>query len=618
LLCGALSSVRADVSVLTQHNDNARTGANLQETLLTTQNVNTAQFGKLFARAVDGQIYAQPLYLSNVNIGGKQRNVVFVATLHNTVYAFDADAPDASAPLWQINLGTSVDILTAFGSAMKEIDKEIGIVGTPVLSPETGLLYVVAATQDANGGPYHQLLYALNIYTGQPMKGSPIEIAGSVNGKGAGSSGGVLAFNPLKHLQRSALLLLNGVVYITFCSHGDQGPYHGWVFAYDAATLEQAGIFCTTPDGTQGGIWMSGQGPAADADGHLYLMTGNGSFNADQTTGRDYGDSFLKLRLEDSTFQVLDSFTPYNQAVLSAGDTDLGSSGPALLPGTPLIVGGGKDGFLHLIDRTAMGGYNSLDNSQIVQSFKATNGHIHGSPVYWNGPNGPMIYLWGENDALKAFRLVNGVFATTPAFRSAMYAPRGMPGGMLAISANGSTAGTGILWASLPFSGDANMQTQPGLLRAFDASTLTELWNSRQNAARDDLGNFAKFCCPTIANGKVYLATFSNQLVVYGLFVPMPQITPGGGTSVNSVRVTLSDPVAGTTLRYTLDGSDPTATSTAYSSPLLLTRSALLKVRGFKAGYAPSAVAQARFTILQGARGGKQPGPSPIGPPRPR
>jgi hypothetical protein len=306
------------------------------------------------------------------------------------------------------------------------------------------------------------------------------------------------------------------VIYLAFGSHGDLPPYHGWVMGYDAATLQQVGVFNTTSKGNRGGIWQGGQGLTSDENGYIYLMSGNGSFSYN-TGGPNLGMSFVKLSTPGLT--VVDWFTPYDYSILNSADADLGASGPLLIPGTNLIMGGGKEKVFHVLNRNNMGHFHAGSNSQIVQNFRATGGHIHGSPIYWDSPNkGPVVYVWGENDYLKAFNLVNGLFQLRPAANSTMKVPRGMPGAMLSLSADGSMPGTGIVWASHAYSDSTSSRPVPGILRAFDASNVSiQLWNSKQKGARDDLGNFAKFCSPTIANGKVYLGTFSNQLVVYGL-----------------------------------------------------------------------------------------------------
>lgn len=533
-------SMSAQVSVLMQHNDAARTGANLAETVLNVSNVNVTQFGKLFTRSVDGQMYAQPLVVSNVNIPGKgARNVVFVATMHNSVYAFDADDPAANSPYWSVNLGPSVP---SQDTGTGDIQPEIGITATPAVDPSSNTIYVVAKTKES--GSYLHRLHALDLSSGQEKAPGPVLISASVPGNGDGNNGGVISFNHLVQLNRSALLLLNGRLYVAFGSHGDKSPAHGWILGYDAATLQRTAVFNSTATGWLGTIWQAGQGMAADAAGYLYLITGNGAFNY-STGGQDLGQSFVKLSTPNLT--VVDWFTPYNYANLNAVDFDLGASGPLLIPGTNLLVGGGKESVFYLLDRSQLGHFNAGGDTQIVQSFTAGAGHIHGSPVYWNGPGGPFIYLWSEQDRLKQFRF-GSVFQTTPVATSDMTVPPGMPGGMLAISAAGNAPGSGILWAAHPL-GDSNPATVPGILRAFDAADVgTELWNSLENAPRDDVGNFAKFCAPTIANGKVYMATFSNRLVVYGL-------SPTACPTITLAPSTLPSATAGTAYNQTVTPS---------------------------------------------------------------
>ncbi|WP_350339209.1 Ig domain-containing protein [Geomonas sp. Red32] len=490
----------------------------MSETVLTTANVSVSTFGKLFSRSVDGQIYAQPLYLPNVTIQGTSRNVVFAATMHNSVYAFDADDPASSSPLWQVNLGTPVPA-TDISSSYLDITPEIGILATPVIDPATGTIYVVAKTKDTATGTYHFRLHALDAASGGEKFGGPVEITAQVRGSGDGSSGGVVTLDPLHHLNRPGLLLLNGTVYLGFGSVGDISPYHGWVLAYNAGTLQQTSVFNVTPNGSQGAIWQAGKGLAADAAGNIYLMTGNGTFDAN-TGGSDYGDSVLKLSTA-SGLSVADYFTPFNQATLSANDADLGSGGPMLIPGSNLMACMGKDGVMRLIDTLNLGKFSSTTNND-VQEFQAVpSGSIFmGGTIYWNSPgSGPSLYVWGPNDYLKQYRFTGSALQTTPVSQSTMTEFGGSSNSVpLSLSANGSLAGSGIVWASAAYQQDPNQQTVPGILRALDAGNLSaELWNSKLNAARDDVGNYAKFSPPTVANGKVYLATFSNQLHAYGL-----------------------------------------------------------------------------------------------------
>ena len=502
--------------ILTQHDNVARTGANRQETMLNTASVNPASFGKLFTRTVQGYLYAQPLYVPNLKMAdSKIRNVVFLATSHNSVYAFDADDPKATKPLWTINLGPSVPAAEIYVTQWTDMRGEIGITSTPVIDMATGTLFTVAKTKE--NGTYVQRFHALSLTTGKERPGSPVLIKASVPGTGAGSAGGQVAFDPVRQLQRTSLLLMNGVVYAAFGSHADQGVFHGWILGYSARTLAQTCVFNATPDGSDGAIWQASMGLASDGVGNLFAATGNGTFDAN-TGGKDWGNTLLRLRPEGKTLKVMDYFTPYNQAQLNMHDTDLGASGPLLIPNSRLMLQGGKDGWLYLVNRDKMGHYGKGSNDQIVQSFHITSGNIHGGPVYWDGPGGPWVYAWAEFDHLKAFHLADGKLEQFPSSQSEWQVPDGMPGGFLSVSSNGSQAGTGIVWTNTPWDANANWDTVPGIIRAYDAVDLThELWNSRMNDARDDSGMFAKFCPPTVVNGKVYVSTFSNQLQVYGL-----------------------------------------------------------------------------------------------------
>jgi hypothetical protein len=508
LLLGCLAASRAGaqtVSVLMQHNDLSRTGSNPSETALNTSNVNVNQFGKLFARTVDGQIYAQPLYVPGVTVAGIAHNVVYVATMHNSVYAFDADDPSASTPLWQVNFGTSVP------STCDSTQPEFGILSTPAIDPSTNTIYVAARTTEPNGSVLYRL-HALDITTGAEKANSPVVIQASVPGIGLGSANGMIAFDASIEINRPGLLLLAGNVYLAFSSACDAGNYHGWVLAYNAATLAQTAVFNDTPHGGFGGIWQAGNGPAVDSTGNIYYIAGNGSFDANQPGGFDYGEAFFRLSQDLS---ILDWFTPRNATAIQQYDLDL-VGGPVLLPGTTYMLGGDKSGMLYVLDTTNMGHFNSAGDTQIVQEFQASAGEILAAPVVWTGPAGQFLYVWSENDHLNQYSVSAGQLQTTPVATSTAADADGAAGGALAISSNGGSSGTGILWAAAAVNFDT--VPPPGILRAFDATNVgVELWNSYQNPSRDDFGLFAKFAAPTIANGKVYLATFSNQLVAYGL-----------------------------------------------------------------------------------------------------
>ena len=498
---GAMSATPG--AILSAQYDNNRTSSNPNETILNTSNVNVNQFGKLFSLPVDGYVYAQPLYVPTSLVPSLAQNTVFVATMNNTLYAFNADT---GAELWSFSLGA------AQGTGYGFLAPEVGILSTPVIDPTRKVIYVVGRNSDGFR------IHAIDLIAHTEKPGSPVLIQGSVPGpNGYDSANGVVTFNASQEIQRPGLLLANNTVYVAFASIEDINPWHGWFFGYEADTLAQT-VMCVTPNGGQGGIWMSGGAPAVDPSGNIYLLTGNGSWDG----ATNFGDSFMKL---SPTLAVLDWFTPANQATLSADDADLGSTRALLMPSTNLVTGGGKDGSLWLLNQTTgqMGHLQGgAGNPPIVQNFQATtdlvttgnvsNGLFDGM-AYWSAaPGGPLLYVHGSNDVLKAFQFTNGTFNTTPVAESTTTRP--YPGGVLAVSSNGSTGG--ILWATTPDSA-TNNGPSTGELRAFNALTLTELWDSNLNSSRDSLGVFAKFSAPTVVNGKVYVATFSNQVVVYGL-----------------------------------------------------------------------------------------------------
>lgn len=519
LFFGALSNpASAQVSVLTQHNDVARTGANLSEAALNTSNVNVTGFGKLFSRSVDAKIWTQPLVLSGVNVPGLGvKNLVYVGTELGTFWAFDADDATRTNPIWWANL-VPAGYTTHYH----------GVIATPVIDPATKTLYVTCKMADSSG-KYILTLNALDVATGQHKIGSPVQVGGSLPGTGIGSVNGTMTLNHNLARQRPALLLLNNIIYLGFGAVAGESPtdtFYGWLLGYDATTLQRKFVWCASPNGQGATLWASGQGPAADSSGNVYVMTGNGTFDA-SSGGKDYGDSFLKLApsADKSALNVLDYFTPWNEKDMERYDDDLGSAGPMVLPSTKYIVGAGKLGWIYVINRDNLGKHRTDNDSQITQAFPAFNGHVHSSLIYWKSPNlGPMIYGWSEEDFLKGFRFVNGRFDITPATKSTFTAANGMPGGFLSLSAYGSSPGTGIIWSLMPFTGDANPAPVDGVLRAFDASDLSkELWNSKQNATRDDLGLYSKFSFVSVANGKVYVPTFSNQLHVFGLLSAQPK-----------------------------------------------------------------------------------------------
>jgi len=556
MLAAVPRALHAQVDVLTNRYDGARTGANLSETTLTTANVNVDHFGKLYSYPVDGAVYAQPLYVSGVTIDGTLRNVVYVATMNDKVYAFDADGA-STAPLWTTDFTNPSQGVTAvpvldITSAGHNIFGNVGIESTPVIDRTTATMYLVARTKE--NGTYVQRVHALDITTGRERSGSPVTITASVNGTAldsvAGPSGQVVTFNPRMENQRAALALTNGVVLVAWASHEDALPYHGWIMGFDAATLAQVAIFCVTPDTYGGGIWQGGRAPTLDAAGNAYFATGNSLWDGT----RNFGDSLLKFSVSPSGLRLVDYFTPANEATLNVNDDDLSGSGFTLFPGTNLMLGGGKEGVLYLLDATRLG-HKTTGNTQVVQSIAVNGGHVMGGPVFWNSSRlGPLVFNWSESDVLVAYGLSNGKL-TTPVAHGAVLSP-GHPGGSLTISANGSTTNTGIVWAYIPTYEDAKHRLTAGTLRAYHAETLQEIWNSDQNADRDHVGTMIKFVPPLVANGKVYMPTHDNAVAVYGLLPPdfsvsatpvKVQIAPGS-SSVVSVGVraqgTFSAPVA--------------------------------------------------------------------------
>jgi hypothetical protein len=514
LLLALTSFATPQVNVTTYHNDNARTGQNTAETVLTPSLLTSGGFGRLFSQKVDGQIYAQPLLVSGVTIGGVKHNVVYVATEHASVYAFDATSnKGANAdPLWKVSfIDPAVGITTV--SMTTDLDcadllPEVGITGTPVIEPVSGTMYLVVKTKE--NGNFFQRLHALDIRTGAEKLGGPVVIQATVAGSGAGSSNGAISFDPLHHNQRSALLLQNGVVYIAWAAHCDIDPYHGWVMAYDARNLQQLAAWNSTPNGTRGGIWQGGAGLSGDGFA-VYFATGNGS--ADFM--HDTGDSVIKMGLYRSHNQLvlLDAFTAFNQRVLDEGDTDLGSGGVLLLPslsgGVPhpdLAVTAGKEGRIYLLDRTDLGGFHQ-GGDQIIQELPAAVGGFWGAPAYWNNT----VFFGGNGDNVKAFSINadgSGLLSTSPVSRTAQ--GFSYPGPLISISSDNTA--NGIVWA---LETGAWRSGGNAVLHAYDATNLAnELWHSQQRPW-DVPGKALKFAVPTVANGRVYVGT-GTALSVYG------------------------------------------------------------------------------------------------------
>lgn len=562
-----IPGLAGQVSVLTHRGDNSRTGANLNESILTVSNVNPKTFGKLATRKVDGNIYAQPLVASEVRAINRESptNLVIVATERNHMYAFDADDVDPKserALVWTVGpdrLGPSVSSATLSEDIKKgictDLTPDIGITGTPVIqitkesSPREGVVYVAAKSKDEAG--YHYTLFALRLSDGSEIGRK--EIKGEVKGTGQGSSNGKVRFDPMLQLNRPGLLLVGNKVYVAFGGHCDLGDYHGWFFAYDVSnpkSMKPAGVFNTTPNGPSpdakkipveggAGIWMSGEGPSADSAGAIYFTSANGTNN----TKTDLGDSVIRVVQQGNSLKVADWFTPENHQMLQEYDYGLGSAGAMLIPDSHLLITGAKDGRIFLLDRDNLGKTTApLASFQVGYrpSPAIAVYPVHSTPAIWRRGDETFVYTAVTEDAVKQFRLVrdpegagwkfddpvkpfqrSGVTAPFPNAPKGQFGwvPRDAvwtPGGFMTLSANGDTDGTGVLWVTMPFAGNANHKTVRGALHALDASDISkpELWNSEDSGDENDrLGMFAKFVPPTVANGRVFVATFEREVI---------------------------------------------------------------------------------------------------------
>jgi hypothetical protein len=589
--CCLVSHSAAQVNVTTYHNDNSRSGQNTAETVLTLSNVNSTQFGKLFSVAVDGYVYAQPLYLANVMISGAVHNVLYIATEHDSVYAIDADK---GTLLWQqsfINPAAGITTVPSSDWGCTDLIPEIGITSTPVIDPVSGTIYVLAKTQEVTGSANTvQRLHALDVATHAEKFGGPKVIAATIQGR---------TFNAHQQHNRPGLLLENGHIVIAWASHCDNQPYQGWVMSYNASTLAQEAVFNTelnTSTGFDGGIWMSGDGVAADANGNLYVPTGNGDYDGTS----NFGDTILKLSgPTNGSLSVADWFTPFNQSTLNGGDTDLGSGGILLLPDLPagsahqqLLIQMGKEGKLYLIDRNNMGKFCSTCTSidtNIVQEIPGATGQLLGSPTFWNNN----VFWGGGGHPLRAWSFNannSGVLSTSPTSQTPQFFSLGPTP---VVSANGTS--NGILWAL-----DNSSASQ--ILYAYNASNLGQmLYNSNQAAnGRDVPGGRVKFSAPVIANGKVYVGSQAT-VSAFGLLgstpvAAAPTFSPAPGSYTTSVTVTLSDTTSGATIHCTTDGSTPTASSPVCST-VTISSTTLLQAIAVASGFSNSSVTSGTYTI---------------------
>ena len=521
----------SNTAVLTYKNDNNRTGQDPNETILNTSDINPSMFGKRISYPVDGQLYAQPLFLPNVTINGGLHNVVFAATEHDSVYAFDADQTGSASPLWKTSfLSNGATTVLPTDVQCGDLTPEMGITSTPVIDSTTNTLYVVAFTKESGQLIYR--LHALDVTTGTDKPGSPIKIQASVPGTGAGSLNGVVTFNPQRERQRAALTLVNGQIYIAFASFCDVDPYHGWIlrYTYSGSAFTRASVYNDTHNGTRGGIWGGGGALAADSSGNIFFMSGNGSFTLN-IGGKSAGDTFGKMNAQ---LGLLDYFTPFNQSCLAAADADLGSGGPLLLPNMNEVIGAGKEGRPYVVNTTNMGKYTAIANpcsnqgltsvDKIIQELPVhTTGGIFSTPAYWNGgSSGQFVYFTGRSDHTKAFRLTSGKLSSS--FTSQTPESFGFTGGNAEVSSNGITSGTGIVWIIDP----------AAVLRAYDATNLSkELYNSTIISSRDTLDSYVKFSAATIANGEVFVGT-KTRLNIFGENPPVSNSFNNTGISDDS------------------------------------------------------------------------------------
>ena len=649
--------------VLTAHNDTMRTGQNITETTLTPANVNSSTFGKLFSQSVNGLIFAQPLFVpkvkissSNAAVSGTVHNVVYVATSNDYVYAFDADSNGGidAAPLWQVSLLTN-------SAAAGFYTTNYGVQGTPVIDASTSstdpfamTMFLVSSETVNSSSALVFRLHAIDLTSGAEKFGGPFAIQGSVLGTGSGSSNGTLAFNPNYHRQRAGLLLLNGVVYVPFGSQNDNGPWHGWIMSYGSTTnattkqtsVMQLSAFCTTPDGSGGGIWMAGAGLAAEVvpstgKARMFVATGNGSYQISAPTSstlplysnptNEYSMSLLDLNLTNGIMTVEDEFTPYNQAALDGQDGDLGSGGPIILPAQTLasganagktldpLVEAGKSGMIYILDRdnvndgsntssnyapSGLGGFNASSDKVIQEVQTPLVGEqgwgsgVWGSEAYWNNN----IYYGGTasglSSSLEAYSFAKGVLSSGPTSSSSeQYA---YPGPTPSVSANGTT--NGIVWVldnSGYFSGSS------AILAAYDATNLSNLlYSSDSNLARDNPGGAVEMTVPTVTNGKAYVG--GRELSIYGLLAsaqqaPPPTIGPATTTYSGTLMVTLSDSVAGATFYYTTDGSTPTVNSHVYTGAFSITSNETITAIASVTGMLLSNPTAASFTSTSDA-----------------
>jgi len=621
LLCGLAGTVCAQtptpVPVLTWRYDLTHSGANTSETALTPANVASNSFGKLFSLPVDDHLYAQPLYVPNLKMSdGQVHNVLFLATENDTLYAFDADTK--GSPIWQVSLLTAAHGASAGATPVPQVDVgpnqdiglNIGITGTPTINPATNTMYVVSNTKES--GQYFSRLHAINIITGAEQPNSPMNIIATVAGNGHGTSGGQISFSPLWTNQRAALNYYNGYVYIAYSSHGDENNYHGWVFAYNATTMQQTAVICLSPNDIGASVWGSGAGmPIDTSTGKMFIVTGNGNRTTPFVAGSDYGQSVVALNIANGQLTPTDEWTAFNYLKLNPPDWDQGSGGLLMLPDQPgpnphLIITAGKEGRITVLNRDNLGGYaaGASSNTNAVQDITLSaispGEGFWGTAAYWNGK----VYAWagGDNGGTPnvgmMFQMNNGVMDTKPdsttTFTSAFSGPT------FSVSSNGTQ--NGIVWAAKVDQFNSN---GAAVLYAFDPDDLATVFYESDAKAKDSAGPANRYSVPVVTNGKVYIVA-NGEVDVYGLLdaaqtAAAPVITPNGGSFTASQSVTLSSTTPSASIFYTLDGSTPTTTSTQYSAPITVSTNTTINAIATAAGYAQSPVSSATFTFANQA-----------------
>ncbi|MBV8673998.1 MAG: chitobiase/beta-hexosaminidase C-terminal domain-containing protein [Acidobacteriaceae bacterium] len=611
---GAFAQAPTPVPVTTWRYDLTHAGQNTSETALTPANVSVNSFGKLFSVSVDSTVYAQPLYVPGLKMtDGQMHNVLFVATENDSVYAFDADSNGGANadPIWQISLltaahgaGPGATAVPYEDTGSPDVAPTVGITGTPAINLTTNTMYLVANTKE--NGQYFSRLHAINIITGAEQPNSPVNITATVAGTGNGSSGGQLSFSPLWENQRTALNYYNGYVYFGYGAHGDNGPWHGWLFAYDATTLAQSAVVCLTPNTHGAGLWGSGYGMPIDNDapgGRMFVVTGNGDHTTYPPFGSntEFGESVINFNLANGKLTPTDAFTPSNFQTLNDHDWDLGAGGVLMIPDQQgsyphILVQAGKEGRILVLNRDKLGGYvaggpSSPNALQDIPGAITQAQGLWSTPAYWNGN----VYIWAEKNVPMLFKLNSGVMDTEPDSKSTITSD--FPGASFSISSNG--AQNGIAWA---VRSDQFNTGGPAVLYAWDANDLTKpIYESDTNATRDSAGPASKFSTPVVTNGKVYV-TAHGEIDVYGLFngqptAAAPVITPDGGSFASSQNVTLATSTNSADIYYTLDGSTPTANSTLYAGPITISTDTTIKAIASAPGYVQSAVSTAVFTF---------------------